>query len=75
MIMPANNGKDQNVLNNILWRVVQNQGGKIVMSYSDIKNMPASMGLTVDNIPGTDKIEINAVVNSKIMTPVKRIIT
>ena len=66
---------DQSTLNSLLWRIVMNQGGTIKVRYSDIMNIPENAGIKVDNIPGTEFVEIKAVVNSSIATPEKRIIT
>ena len=66
--------KDQATLNSLLWRIVMNQGGKITLSYDNIKNIPAESGLKVDNIPGTDNIRIKAVIKSPITTQDRRII-
>ncbi len=52
-----------------------NQGGKIKIPYDQIKNIPAGAGIEVDNVPGTQVVEIKAVINSPIATPTKRIIT
>ncbi len=68
-------GKDQSTLNNFLWRIVMNQGGKIRVRYSDLMNIPDYAGIEVDNVPGTEFVEIKAVINSPIATPTRRIIT
>jgi hypothetical protein len=64
---------DQEIINGLLWRITMNQGGEIVLPY--IAKMPPLAGLKIDNIPGTDKVKIRAVINSRIATPIKRIIT
>ena len=70
-----NQQNKEGTLRGLLWRIIMNQGGNITVPYSDLQNIPENAGLHVDNIPGTDKVEIKAVINSPIETQVKRIIT
>ncbi len=65
--------ESQAKLNSFLWRLVMNQGGKLKIPYDQIKNIPAGAGIEVDNVPGTEFIEIKAVINSPIATLPKRI--
>ena len=65
---------DQSTLNSLLWRIVMNQGGVIKVRYPEIMNIPENAGIRVDNIPGTEFVEIKAVVNSLIATPERRIL-
>ena len=67
--------KDQDTLNSLLWRIVMNQGGTIRVRHSELMNIPKDAGIKVDNVPGTEFVEIKAVVNSPIATPTRRIIT
>ena len=66
---------DQSTLNSLLWRIVMNQSGTIRVRHSEIKDIPRNAGIKVDNVPGTEFIEIKAVINSPIATPTRRIIT
>ena len=65
---------NQSTLNSLLWRIVMNQGGVIKVRYPEIMNIPENAGIKVDNIPGTEFVEIKAVVNSLIATPERRIL-
>ncbi len=75
MIVRNNPNKNQSTLNSMLWRIVMNQGGVVRVRRFEIMNIPEHAGIKVDNIPGTEFVEIKAVVNSPIATPEKRIIT
>lgn len=66
---------DQSTINSLLWRIVRSQGGKVRLRYSELTNMPDRAGLEVDNVPGTEFVEVKAVINSPVAMPLKRIIT
>ncbi len=78
MIAPSvpKKNKDQETLNSLLWRIVMNhEGHSITLRYEELKTVPKGAAINVDNIPGTDKVRVIAVVNGPIAVQAGRIIT
>jgi len=66
---------DQATVNKLLWRILMDQGGSVRVRYSDFTNVPKHSGINVDNVPGTEFVEIKAVIAGPISLPTRRIIT